>query len=186
MKLSYIFEGGSGAPMNPATTEMARYLMDHPNQVCESDAIAEACGFAVRSIRTIASWIRRSLGEHSNRLMSSAKHGYAWIGEPFEIVACVQPLQGERCKPVLSNYAVVPADVVAKRLGITQAEVLDIEKTALAKLAEHPMLKKAWQEILESRGRLHFDPLYEIWLFSVVDGITYAPIEEAEKDVDEI
>jgi DNA-binding winged helix-turn-helix (wHTH) protein len=182
MKLLHIIEGGSGAPMTPQTTEALRYLLDHPGALCSSDNIAEACGFSVASIRTVMSNLRRALGDHSAKLLSSPKNGYAWIGDPVKIFASIVQPTNVVESPLLANYAVVPADVVAKRLGITQAEVLEIEKSALAKLAMVPELKTAWRDLLQSRGRLHYDPLYEIWLFSVVDKIAYQPVEETDTD----
>jgi hypothetical protein len=47
-------------------------------------------------------------------------------------------------------------------------------------------LKRAWAGLLSTKGRSHYDPFHEIWLFSVGEELaTYHESESTEPEISE-
>jgi hypothetical protein len=154
--------------------------MEHPNAIHHRDAIADATGCRAdgRAIDTHVACIRKCLGKHRDCIACAHTRGYGWIGDPVTLV----PVIWSQAKPVVNDplvqYAVVSQQEVAKRLGITRSAVGKIECKALAKIRANPKLKAAWKDLLSCKGRHHYDPYYECWLFAVQDDIQKGPYQQ--------
>ena len=179
--IGLIFDGGSGWPLAQRAERMARYLMDHPNQIHLRAAIASACDIMVgRAVDTYAAEIRKSLG-NIEKIVSAHGRGYGWIGDPVDLVPVVKQHIKAGRNDQMYRFAVMTHTDVAKRLGISTSAVSLIERKALSKLRKKPELKKAWLELLTSRKRVSYDPFHEIWLFGVGESI--ATYQEAPEEI---
>jgi hypothetical protein len=161
------------------------YLMDHPNQIHTRDTIAGACGLqtgASRTVDTIVAQIRRCLGQRRDNIVCAGrKSGYAWLGDRVSLVPVVWTQSAPRRNDPLARFAVMTQRDVAKRLGLSPQEISAIEISAIGKLRKNPAIKEAWQAMLATRNRYHYDPFYECWLFAVQEEVAN-PYVEAESE----
>lgn len=180
--LSHIVDGGSGTPLSPKGEAVLRFLMDRPNTIHLKDDIAASIQSTPggRAIDTYISEIRKALGAHRDSIIVAHGRGaYGWIGDSVTLVPTVKSIDRESKNDPMAKFAVMTRADVAKRLGITAAAVGMIENAALRKLRAKPEMKEMFRTMLsETRRRVHYDPFYECWLFSVQEQIAYAPVEE--------
>lgn len=181
--LGRIFVGGSGLPLSPAAEKLARYMMENPNRIHKRVDLEDACGIqAGRSTDTYIAEIRKCLGR-IDRIASSHGVGYAWIGDPVEMVSVVKGVEPRKPRnDEMCRFAVMTQEEVGKRLGITSSAVALIEKKALEKLRKKPGMKEAWKDLQGTRQRVSYDPFHEIWLFNVAETIAYQPVETEEPE----
>ena len=169
--LTHVVAGGSGSTLSPKAEAVLRYLMDHPNRTHTGDEIAKAIGSTIggRSITTYVAMARKALGPilRDNIVVEHGEGAYGWYGEPVDLTPAVSSSSRAKSNDPISRYAVVTVPEVAKRLGITVADVKYSERRALSKLRSKPQLKDAWRELLSCHERLSYDPFHQVWLFSV-------------------
>ena len=183
--IRHIVDGGSGQPLERREYAVLYYLMDHPNQIHTRDTIAEACGLQTgtsRTVDTIVAQIRKCLGQQRDSIVCAGrKSGYAWIGDRVTLAPVVWTQSAPRGNDPLARFAVMTQRDVAKRLGLSPQEISAIEISAIGKLRKNPAIKEAWQAMLATRNRYHYDPFYECWLFAVQEEVAN-PYVEAESE----
>lgn len=164
--IGHIFDGGSGFPLSDPAVALARFMMDYPNQIHTRAALAGAGGFDAngRSCDTYVAQIRKALGT-LDRIVATQRIGYGWVGEDVAIVPCVKPCS-HPTDPMI-KFTVMPQSAVARKLGISVAEVKRIEKSAISKIKKTPDLIEVWHQAQKEIDRCSYDPFHEVWLFSV-------------------
>lgn len=174
--IGYIFDGGSGRALSGKAVSVARHLMTNAGKIQTRDEIARACDFEPngRSCDTYISDIRNALGRPlQNRVASCPSVGYAWMGDPIDIIECVKECVKKKDETLAikaSSCAVMTLQSVAKRLGISVSAVQQIEKRALKKLQKNRDLIDAWKKLKHELGSVSYDPFHQIWLYSVSQG----------------
>ena len=185
--LSHVIDGGSGATLDPKSVMILNYLMEHANSLHKRDAICEVVGAQAggRTVDTHISAIRKALGGYRDQIIVAHGAGaYGWIGDPVTLVPVVRTAARPPSNDPMARYAVMSQDEVAKRLGLAKSTVRLLERRALAKLRRRPDLQDAWREMLSQKSRVHFDPFYEVWLFSVQETIASPYKEDKEEEVE--
>jgi len=173
-----------GGPISQAQCDVLTHLMDRGGSICPTRSIEEYLGFARgRSVATYIAQIRKALPpSRRGDLRTMYAVGYLWSGPRVDLN--LDATRESRADSGIDRLAILDSLQVAKRLRISVAEVRSDERSALDKLRSRPDLMDALRGLLESRGRYHYDPFYEIWLMSAQDAQPRFGIPERERSAD--
>lgn len=154
-----------GGTLCPAEWDVLMYLMERAGRLCLSTDIIKGVGLAPgRSLSAHISKVRKALPDKAkSSLATMYSVGYMWDGEPVRMMVG----SGTRAARSVRLF-VMDTRSIARRLGISSAEVVQIERKAISKLRKNPEVQSLFHEFLHYERDLHFNPFYQVWLYGAV------------------
>lgn len=160
---------GTCKTISDSDARLLSWIMDNNGRMITSK-MAVDCGItkSPHTFEVSLRAIRAAVGQDM-RFQSLRSGRYMWDGDPVILVPTAISTPTDSTD--VGIMRVRSSEEVAEILGITAAQVRDIERRAIRKLKRNPALAEMWRDLIADRKPVRYDPFHEIWLFHVAEEI---------------